>query len=53
MKALTDTCNKKKVLVGGACEIIKECLVADVARVVLATGPGVGGGGGVTVAGSD
>ena len=28
-------------------------LMADVGRVVLATGPGVGGGGGVTVAGAD
>ena len=52
MKALIESFNKKKVLVGGACEI-KECLVADVGRVVLATGPGVGGGGGVTVAGAD
>ena len=52
MKALIDSFNKKKVLVGGVCEIIK-CLVADVGRVVLATGPGVGGGGGVTVAGAD
>ena len=35
MKALIDTFNKTKVLVGTACERIKECLVADVGRVVL------------------